>query len=290
LKQVRRIEIASARTATDVFAGAYQSAFRGQGIEFDEVREYTPGDDVRAIDWNVTARAGKPFMKRYIEERELTILLLVDTSASLRFGSVGRLESEIAAELCALLAFAAVRKNDKVGAILFSNGIDLHIPARKGRRHALRLVRELLTPPATAPRARGTDLAGALEYALRVQKRRAVIFVVSDFLDEGYEKALRAAASKHDVVACEIVDPRTLSLEPVGLVPFEDAETGAVRLIDTSNPRVRRALAACAASRREKLKKRLVSAGVDRIEVRTDESYADALVELFHRREKRRSR
>ncbi len=284
-KQVRLLEIRTRHAVTEVFAGEYSSAFKGRGIEFAEVREYEPGDDVRTIDWNVTARTGKPFVKRFTEERELTVLLAVDLSASGDFGTQVRSTRRLAVEAAAVLAFAAARKGDRVGLVIFTDRVELYIPSKKGARHALRLIRELLAFEPTHPR---TDLGAATEHIARVMRRRAVVFVVSDFLFEATGDALGAIAARHDVIAVRVGDPRDRELAPAGMLEVLDPETGLRAIIDSSSRRVREAYAAAAADRDEALTMTLRRAGVDDVELSTDREYVHDLVELFHRREKRR--
>jgi uncharacterized protein (DUF58 family) len=310
MRRVREIQVRTGRPVADVLAGEYVSVFRGSGIEFDEVRPYTPGDDIRSIDWNVTARMGEPFVKRYVEERQLTLMLLADVSASLDFGSGSRSKRECAAELCALLAFSASQNDDKVGLLLFHGGTERYIPPRKGYKHALRVVREVLThgaetdddtprPRRSWPWARrrrlraareGTDIDGAVEFLLSVNKRRAVCFVVSDFIDEDFERALRSANRKHDVVAVLITDPREHDIPDVGLVSLQDAETGAVRVVDTGSAAFRAALGRDADERVAALRRRLASAGIDLIHVDASGSVVDPLVRFFRARERRARR
>jgi len=285
MRQVRLLELRTRRSVTETFAGEYRSAFRGRGMEFDEVREYQPGDDVRTIDWNVTARAGRPFIKRFVEERELTVMLAVDLSGSGRFGSIERSKNELAAELCCVLAFAATGASDKVGAMIFTEGVELFIPPAKGRRHALRIVRDVL---AHEPERRGTNLGGACEHLARALNRRAVVFLISDFLDEGYETPLRFLRRKHDVVAIRTEDPLEIDLPPVGLIELEDAETGRVVTVDTLSRAARRRYAAAALRRRASAGTNLRRLGLDQCLVRTGEPYIHELVELFRRRERRR--
>ncbi|HMN39305.1 MAG TPA: DUF58 domain-containing protein [Phycisphaerales bacterium] len=284
-KQVRLLEIRTRHAVTEVFAGEYSSAFKGRGIEFAEVREYEPGDDVRTIDWNVTARTGKPFVKRFTEERELTVLLAVDLSASGDFGTQERSTRRLGVEAAAVLAFAAARKGDRVGIVLFTDRVELYIPPKKGPRHALRLIRELL---AFEPKHRGTDLGAATEHIARVARRRAVVFVVSDFLVEGAGDALATIASRHDAIAVRVGDPRDRELAPAGMLEVRDPETGARALIDSSSRGVREAYAAAALEREDGLTATLRRAGVDEVELSTDREYVHDLVGLFHKREKRR--
>ena len=231
LKQVRWIEITTRGLVNEVFSGEYSSVFKGRGMSFAEVREYQYGDDIRGIDWNVTARTGSPHVKIFEEERELTLMLVVDVSASSQFGTRGRMKSELAAELCGVLAFSAIKNNDKVGLILFSDRIEKFVPPRKGRRHALRVLRELLYHPAEG---KGTDIAGALEYLARVTRRRAVVFLVSDFMAGEYGQALSVAARRHDLVAVRVGDRREEDIPPMGFVEFEDPETGERTVVNTS--------------------------------------------------------
>jgi uncharacterized protein (DUF58 family) len=284
LKAVRKIQIRTSHLVTDIFAGQYQSVFKGRGMEFAEVRLYQPGDEVRTIDWNVTARTGVPHVKRYAEERELTVMLLVDASASTRFGSVRQLKSALAAELAALFAFSAITNNDKVGLVMFSDRIELAVPPRKGTRHVLRVIREVLS---LQPQGHGTDLAGALEHLQTVSKRRSVLFVLSDFLDASAERALKIAARRHDVIAVVLDDPRERELPDVGLVELEEAETGERYVVDTSDARLRNAFAASAATARVARDRWLHAANVDAIMISTDRPYTEALLRFFRMRERR---
>lgn len=303
MRKVRALEIRTRRSVSEVFAGEYSSAFRGRGMEFSEVREYQPGDDVRSIDWNVTARMGGPYVKRFIEERELTIMLAVDLSGSGRFGSVQRPKNETAAELCAVLAFAATQKNDKVGLVIFTDVVELFIPPGKGLKHALRLIRELLNfePPRENGRRVGTDIALAARSLAQALRRRAVVFMVSDFiagnaapdarnpLPEDVETALRLLARRHDVIAALVADPREQELVPAGLIELEDAESGRRLVIDSSSVAVRSRFHALMRRRGERLREQLRRAGIDSFQATTrDESYIHSLVELFRRRERRR--
>lgn len=286
-KKVRQIEIRTNREVTDVLGGQYHSVFKGRGMEFEEVREYTPGDEVRSIDWNVTARFGHPFVKKFREERELTVLLVVDVSASGQFGSVRQTKNELAAELAALLAFSAIRNNDNVGLIMFTDRIERFVPPKKGRRHALRVIREVL---AFRPQGRGTDLGLALDYLTRVQRRRAVTFVISDFqvADEALaRKKLRVASKRHDVVALSLRDLREEELPAVGLLELVDAETGERVLVDTFDAGVRQKFAAGAKARLEGLRALLRSAAVDHVDIRCDQDYMLPLIKFFRMRERR---
>lgn len=285
LKKVRRIEIRTKRLVNDLFSGEYHSTFKGRGMEFDEVREYQPGDDIRLIDWNVTARTGSPYIKKFREERELSVVLLVDASSSGRFGTRDCFKSDIAAELCALLAFSAIKNNDKVGLIIFTDRIEKFVPPKKGRGHVLRLIREILF---FEPTGVGTDLAGALEYMSRVIKRRSVVFLVSDFLSKGFKKPLQIANRRHDIIAIRISDPREISFEDVGLIELEDTETGEILLIDTGSAAFRREYAARAAEDNDELRRSFRLIDLDFINIRTDQSYIVPLITFFKMREKRK--
>ena len=284
LKAVRKIQIRTSHLVTDLFAGQYQSVFKGRGMEFAEVRLYQPGDEFRTIDWNVTARTGVPYVKRYAEERELTVMLLVDASASTYFGSVRQLKSALAAELAALLAFSAITNNDKVGLVIFSDRIELALPPRKGTHHVLRVIREVLS---LRPAGRGTDIPAALEHLGRVTKRRCVVFILSDFLDGDCRRALKIAARRHDVIAIVLNDPREAALPPVGLVELEEAETGARYVVDTGDARLRDAFAKQAAAARAERDRVLRGADVDAIVVDTNRPYTEALLRFFRMRERR---
>jgi len=291
LREVRRVEIRSRRAVRDLFGGEYHSVFKGRGIEFSEVREYVPGDDVRLIDRNVTARMRHPFVKIYHEERELTVVFLVDRSGSMRFGSAQRREetrATTAARLVAVLAFSATANNDKVGGLLFSSGPERWIPPRKGRTHALRVVREVLAMESATGEA--TSLAAACEAAARALKRRSILFLVSDFLDEGYEPALALAARRHEVIPLVLRDPAELALPRVGLIELQDLETGERRLVDTSDPGVRREFAVRARGLEEaRLQERLRPAGVDPIFFEVGGDLFDPLHRYFRQRARRRS-
>ena len=253
-KKIRYIQIYTSKAVNDVLAGEYHSVFKGQGMEFDEVRAYQPGDDIKTIDWNVTARTGLPYVKRYVEEREITVFFLVDLSASGFFGSLDKLKNEIAAEFCALLAFSAIKNNDKVGLIVFTDTIELFIPPAKGTSHVLRLIRELLFFGPGKKRARaGTDIALALDYLGRVLHKRGVVFLVSDFLDQDFEKTLGVLARRHDLIAVTVADPRECALPDVGLMEIQDAETGAQVLVDTGDKEVRRRYEELAREKNDKL-------------------------------------
>ncbi len=282
MKQVGRIRILTSRLVDERMSGEYHSVFRGQGIEFDEVREYIPGDDIRTIDWNVTARMGHPFIKRYAEERELTVLFLVDISGSQCFGSGARSKAELAAELACLLALSAIRNQDKVGLILFSDRIDLCLPPRKGRTSVMRIVREVLAAGSTR---RGTDIAGALRFLNRIQKKKSVIFLISDFQDDRYMKELRITARKHDLVCCPVSDPREQELPNVGLVEIQDPETGALFLADTAADECRAAFRAQAEASQAALKSAFLKYGIDSVFLSTERPIADDIMRLFRLRE-----
>ncbi|MFQ5686175.1 MAG: DUF58 domain-containing protein [Candidatus Scalindua sp.] len=284
LKKVRQIQIRSSRLVNDVLAGEYVSVFKGRGMEFEEVREYQAGDDIRTIDWNVTARLGHPYIKRFKEERELTIMFLVDLSYSGEFGSVKQFKNEIATEICALLALSAVRNNDKVGLILFTDKIEKFVPPKKGKTHVLRVIREVLY---YKPENKGTDISIALEYLLKVIKRKTVCFLVSDFITEGFERALRIANKRHDIIAASITDPRELEIPNVGFVELEDAETGEITLIDTSDRNMMERFNRFNTKNMQDRVKLFRSMGVDLIDVRTDRSYVEPIIKFFRTREKR---
>ena len=285
LKKIRRIEIRTRRSVNDVFAGRYHSVFKGQGMEFQEVREYVPGDDIRAIDWNVTARTGAPHVKKFTEERELTVMLLVDISASNRFGSTTQLKRDLAAEVAAVLAFSAITNHDRVGLILFSDRVEKHVPHAKGPTHVLRVISEILNARPTSPR---TDLEPALRFLNHVVRRRSVAFLISDFIAPPCDRVLRVTARRHDLVSVVIGDKRESALPAVGLVDFADAETGRRIVLDTSHAPTRRALLARQTERRQALLRTLARARSDAIELNAGERYDRELVRFFRRREKRR--
>ncbi len=284
LKKIRRIEIRTKKLVNDLFSGEYHSTFKGQGMEFEEVRQYEPGDDIRLIDWNVTARTGYPHIKKFREERELSVVLLVDASSSGRFGTRERFKSEMAAELGALLAFSAIKNNDKVGLIIFTDTIEKFVPPRKGRGHVLRLIREILF---FQPKGVGTDIGGALEYLNRVIRRKSVVFLISDFLSEEFQRPLQIANRRHDLVAVKITDPREKSFDDVGLIELEDAETGEVFMIDTGSKEFRREYAARADEDLERLQRDFRLINLDFINIRTDQSYIVPLINFFRMRERR---
>jgi uncharacterized protein (DUF58 family) len=284
LRKVQRIQIVANRSVDDLMAGQYRSVFRGRGMEFDEVREYQPGDDIRTIDWNVTARAGTPFIKRFCEERELTILFLVDVSASGVFGSGDQSKLDMMVEMAALLMFSALKNNDKVGLHLFANEVCASFPPRKGKGNVLRLLREMI---AADPVARETSLDAALEYLNRAQKRRAVVFVISDFQSEASRRALAVSTGRHDLVAITVSDPREHELPDVGFIRLEDAETGEVVEVDTRNENVRQLFRQMTDDRAEALFENLRRAGVDQLAVSTGEPYTTSLRKFFAKRERR---
>lgn len=284
LKKVREIEIRTNRLVNEVFAGEYESVFKGRGMEFAEVREYAPGDDVRTIDWNVTARFGKPFVKQFIEERELTVMLLVDLSGSEDFGSATRVKREIVAEVAALLAFSAIVNNDKVGYIAFSDQVEKFIPPKKGRRHVLRVIREILYSRAVQ---RGTSLKTALEYLGQVLAKRSVVFLISDFWDQGYEQVLRIAQKRHDVIAIQILDPREQDIPDVGFIELSDPETGEQMLIDTADRGYRQQIAKRVQTMIGERERFFQSIRMDAIQLQTDKPYLEPLIHFFERRAKR---
>ncbi len=288
LRQVRRVELRTRRLVNSRFSGEYLSSFKGQGIEFAEVREYLPGDDVRTIDWNVTARLGAPFVKRYVEERELSVLFLVDLSGSDRWATRGRLKSQLVAEVTATLALSAVRNNDRVGLLIVTDQVEAFIPARKGRRHVLRLVRDLL---AFEPAHTGTDLSVAIAYAQRVLSHRSLLFLFSDFqLGQGWSsfgRALAGLQARHDLVACHLSDPRDFELPSAGLLRLIDPETGHPVVVDTGRNRSRRRFAELSDADRERARRLFRKLGIDEIPLRTDLPFAPALISFFRRRERR---
>jgi len=284
LKKIRRIQITTSRMVTDVFAGHYHSVFKGQGMEFEEVREYQPGDDIRSIDWNVTARTGHPFVKKFREERELTIMLLLDMSASSYFGTVNKLKSQVAAELCSVLAMSAIKNNDKVGLIAFTDKIEKFVPPRKGLSHVMRIIREAIF---FRPEGRGTDIPAALEYLNRTTSRRTVTFFISDFFAEDYKRPLAVANKRHDIIAVSVTDPREIDMPDIGIVNLEDAETGRSFLIDTSSFAVRKKYNLDAVSMHAQRDQIFRSVNVDHINIRTDEPYTGALYKFFKMRERR---
>lgn len=284
MKQVRKIRVITSRLVNEQFAGEYHSVFRGQGIEFDEVREYVPGDDIRSIDWNVTARMGHPFIKRFSEERELTILFLVDISGSQSFGSENRTKAECSAEVACLLALSAARNQDKVGLMLFSDRIVKSSPPRKGRTAVMRLVRDVL---ATQETRHGTDIAGALRYLCHVQKRRAVVFLISDFMDQGFEKDLRLASRRHDLICCRIGDPRETELRNTGVLECEDPETGERFLLDTASSVLRDRFREESLKKEQALVDLFKRAALDHVFIGTQGPFVESFRNLFRARQHR---
>src|SRR3954464_520575 len=282
LRQVKLLELRTRGLVNSLFAGEYRSVFKGQGMEFAEVREYTPGDEVRSIDWNVTARMQRPFVKRYIEERELTVMLAVDVSGSERFGTRRRFKSELASELAAVLAMSAIRNNDRVGNLMFTDRVEHVVPPRKGRRHALRVIRDLL---AFEPKGRETNVAEATDYLTRMLHHKAVIFLVSDFMDEGIERPLKLLAQRHDVIAVTVGDPSESVLPDVGIARFVDPETGLTIDFDTSDPEVRAQFAKTVGGDSERRRRLLRRLAIDEIPVSTDQSIMDPLLKFFRTRE-----
>jgi uncharacterized protein (DUF58 family) len=286
LKKVRQIDIISRKVVDELLGGEYKSVFKGRGMEFDEVREYTPGDEVRTIDWNVTARTGRPFVKRYVEEREQVLFFLVDMSASGTFGSTGKTKNETAAELCGLLAFSAIKNNDKVGLIIFTDEIELFLPPDKGQVHVLHIIREILS---FKPKRKGTDISCAIDYLGKMVKKRCVTFLISDFQDADYDKPLKLAAMHYDLIAVTVTDPRELELPNTGLVELADAETGAQVLVDTASAAARHKFMTAAKARRLEIKDMLSRLNVDQIDVRTDRDYMRDLIRFFQTRERRQT-
>jgi len=292
LEKILRIDITTNRLVTDVFAGAYHSVFKGRGMEFDEVREYQHGDDIRSIDWNVTARTGFAHIKKYIEERELTVMVLVDASASMHFASAGQMKNKLAAEIAAVLAFAAIRNNDKVGLLMFTDGPELFIPPKKGKSHVLRVIREILC---FKPRAKATNLPKVLEFLTKVLRRKSTVFVVSDFLDSSADygptrKAIRVANQHHDLIAITLTDPREIQLPDSALVELMDAETGKRMVIDTSNQRLRREYHEKAMAMIKDRSRLFDTIGIDHIDISTSIPYKKALVSFFAQRRHRLAR
>lgn len=284
LRQVQQIEMRTRRLVDSRFAGEYRSLFKGQGMEFSEVREYQPGDEVRTIDWNVSARMGRPFVKQYVEERELTIMLVIDVSGSSRFGTRAHFKHDLAIELAAVLALTAVRNNDRVGLLLFSDRVEFALPPRKGRKHALRLIRDLL---ATKPEGNGTRVQVVVDRLMRLLPHRSVIFLASDFFAEELERPLAQLAQRHDVIAVTLEDPAEHSLPDIGLARLEDPETGEIVEIDTSHPAVRRAYAARASVAEESRRRLFARLGIDEIVVHTEHGYVEPLMTFFRARSKR---
>ena len=285
LKKVRKIEIKTKGLSNHIFAGEYHTAFKGKGMAFSEVREYQPGDDIRSIDWNVTARYNSPFVKVFEEEREMTVMLLIDVSASGNFGTQEQFKRELATELAAILAFSAINNNDKVGVIFFADNVEQFIPPKKGKSHILRIIREVL---AFEPTGKGTDIAGALEYFSAVIKKRSICFILSDFMSKEFDRPLKISSKKHDLVALRIHDKREDTLPNVGLVPMQDAETEKMLFVDTSSKKVRDNFAKNRAQATEKLRKLFPASGVDLIDITTGKDYVKPLINFFKTRGKRR--
>ena len=285
LRKIRRIEIRTSHLVNEALAGQYHSAFKGRGMEFEEVRRYEIGDDVRTIDWNVSARYGEPFVKVFREERELTVLLLVDLSRSQEFGTRRQLKRELIAELGATLAFSAIKNNDRIGLICFTDEVEKFVPPRKGTGHVLRVIRELL---AFEPSGRGTDIAAALDHLNRIMRRRAVVFLVSDFQDDGYERSLRIARRRHDVILVNVADRRERTLPGAGLIDLIDNETGRRIVVDTSSPRWRAEYERVTRRAAEERERQFQRIKLDCVNVATGESFVEPLVRLFRRREARR--
>ena len=284
LKKVKRIELRTRNLVNTIFAGEYHSVFKGRGMAFAEVREYLPGDDVRTIDWNVTARMDDPFVKVFDEERELTVILMVDASASGDFGTVSQMKGEIGAEICALLAFSAIQNNDRVGLIIFTDEVELFIPPKKGKKHVLRVIRELLY---FQPSGRGTNIDAALEYLNRVTYRRSVVFLVSDFFASNYEKALRVANRRHDLIAIALEDPREYDLPAIGIVELEDAETGEGIMVDFGDVAVRDAFQKLTRKERDDREALFQRMGLDAVNISTQGAYHEPLMQFFRMRAKK---
>lgn len=284
LKKIRHIEIRTTRLVNDLFGGEYESVFKGQGIEFADVREYVPGDDIRTIDWNVTARSQHPFVKKFVEERELTVIFVVDMSGSQYFGSGEKLKSEVAAEITALLAFSAVKNNDKVGLVIVTDEVEKYVPVKKGKTHVLRVVREILY---YRPQRRKTSLTAALEYLHNVLTRTGVIFLISDFFDQGYEKPLKILSRRHDVIAIHLKDRREENIPAVGLLEVQDQETGETILVDTSQETFRKRYEEEARKREEELDHLFKTLRVDKIDISAESSYIEPLIKFFKLRERR---
>ena len=284
IKKIRRIEISTNRLVTNIFAGEYESAFKGRGMEFDEVREYQHGDEVRTIDWNVTAKMGHPFVKKFVEERELIMILLVDVSGSTEFGTYQQKKSDIIAEISALLAFAAIKNNDKVGLICFTDQVELFIPPRKGKKHVLRLIRDILY---FESKRTATDLKTVLSFLERIQKRKSVVFLISDFRDNNYEKPLKRINPRHDLVAISVADRRETEFPDVGLIELEDTETGEIILFDSSSTKTRRHFQKKNLDEINKRKKFFLENKIDNIEIYTDQPYTQSLIHFFQYRHRK---
>ena len=284
LENVRRLEIGTKGLVNEIFSGEYHPVCKGRGMEFAEVREYVPGDDIRLIDWNVSARTGSPFVKVFSEERELSMMLVVDMSRSGTFGTSYRMKDEVAIEICALLAFSAMKNNDKVGLLIFTDKVEKFIPPRKGRQHVLRVLREIIYHE---PENTGTNINSALEYLLRVIRRHSVVFILSDFMDDGFQKSLRVVSSKHDVIAIKLTDKLETQLPDAGLISLVDAETGENVVVDTSDERIRNSYSALRRAQQERLEKMFKKMNLDHINIKTGESYVEPLYKFFRKRAKR---
>ena len=282
--KIRRIQIMTGRNVSSTFAGEYTSAFKGHGMEFEEVRAYQPGDDIKSIDWNVTARTGEPYIKRFREERELTVLLMVDLSASGNFGSTGKKRNDIAAEICAVLSFSAIRNNDRVGLLVFTDEVETFIAPAKGMTHIMRIIREIL---AFNPRGKKTSIDNALAYLGKVQRKNAVVFLISDFQDSGYEKKLKIMAEKHDLVALSMTDPLEIDLPDCGLITIRDGETGDFKTIDSSSKTVRKEWKKLSIMRIQTLKKNMASMGMDHVHINTGTDWIHSLSMFFMKRQHR---
>ncbi len=284
IKKIHKLEIRTNRMVNDVLAGEYHSVFKGQGVEFEEVREYQAGDDIRTIDWNVTARMGEPFIKRYREERELTVMLLVDASASSMFGTAEKMKGELAVELSALLAFSAIKNNDRVGLLIFTDEIEKFIPPKKGKKHVLRLIRELLV---FEPKGGHTNISQALDHVNKILHRKSVVFLISDFMNPDFSDSLRITNNKHDLISVSITDPREVEMPPIGFLELEDAETGETIIIDTYHSNIRRGFSETASEDFQKLEAEFKRMKVDHVPIRTDQDYIDPLIKFFHKRASR---
>lgn len=284
ISQIRRIEIRTNRLVNDVLAGEYHSVFKGRGVEFEEVREYQHGDDIRTIDWNVTARMSQPYVKRYREERELTVMLLVDASSSSMFGTSGKMKGELAVEISALIAFSAIKNNDRVGLMLFTDTIEKFIPPKKGKKHVLRLIRELLM---FEPKGGSTNINAALEFMGKILNRKSVVFLMSDFMSENYQDALRITNQRHDLITVSLTDPREVTLPPIGFLELQDAETGEIIIIDTYDEAIRSQFQQTAEADISQLELEFKKMKIDHVPIRTDRPYIDPLVRFFKLRAKR---
>ncbi len=286
LKAVRRLEIVARRAVNDQLAGQYHSVFKGRGMDFSDVREYQPGDDVRVIDWKVSARMDDLFVKQFVEERELTVILLVDASGSQTFGSRSRRKQETAAELAALLAFSAIKNNDRVGLLTFTDDVEKFVPPKKGRKHVLRVISEILS---VDPKSRGTNIESALQHLSRIVRKRAVVFLISDFMDDGYEKALSIASKRHEIIPCVLSDPMEETLPNMGLVTFEDPETGRMLTVDTTSARVRDGYDRAMRRKRKEREKMFRRMRIEPISLRTGERYIEPLLKYFKHRARRKA-